>query len=173
MMRRRDALILGGVGLAAAAVGALISPVVLQRQRGEASLATAAFPDLAGKRRALVEWNIPALVCNFWATWCEPCREEIPTLIATRAKYGANRVEVVGIGIDHVVKMLQFASDLKIPYPLLAGESGGAELMRELGNEAGALPFTVIRDMRGAIRFRRLGRLRAGDLDSILEAIFR
>jgi thiol-disulfide isomerase/thioredoxin len=171
MTSRRDALIIGAVGAAAAALGALVAPVVLQRKRGEASLATASFPDLLGTQRPLAGWRTPALVCNFWATWCEPCREEIPLLIALRQKYRANRVEIVGIGIDHVDKMQQFAKDFNIPYPLLVGQPGGIELMSELGNQAGALPFTVVRDSAGAIRFRHLGRLRPGDLEPVLGAI--
>ena len=171
MTSRRDALIIGAVGVAAAVLGALVAPVVLQRKRGEASLAAATFPDLSGARRPLASWRTPALICNFWATWCEPCREEIPLLIETRHKYGANRVEIVGIGIDRVDKMQQFASEFKIPYPLLVGQPGAVELMNDLGNQAGALPFTVVRDSLGAVRFRHLGRLRPGDLDPVLVAI--
>ncbi|HEX2567400.1 MAG TPA: TlpA disulfide reductase family protein [Burkholderiales bacterium] len=170
-MRRREALILGAVGLGAAALGAVLAPVTLQRRRGEAALASARFSDLAGNTRLLADWHAPALVCNFWATWCEPCREEIPLLIGIRQKYGQNRVEVVGIGIDHADKMQQFANQYRIPYPLLSGQAGGPELMGELGNDAGALPFTIVRDMKGAIRYRHLGRLREGQLEPVLEGI--
>jgi thiol-disulfide isomerase/thioredoxin len=171
MTSRRDALIIGGVGVAAALLGALAAPVILQRKRGEASLAKASFPDLSGALRPLAGWRTPALVCNFWATWCEPCREEIPLLVATRQKYGPNSVEIVGIGIDRVEKMRQFAKEFEIPYPLLDGQAGGIELMSDLGNQAGALPFTVVRDSTGVVRLRHLGRLRPGDLESVLGAI--
>jgi thiol-disulfide isomerase/thioredoxin len=168
---RRDVLLLGGVGVAAAVLGALVAPVVLQGRRGEASLASATYRDLSGTPHALAEWRESALVVNFWATWCEPCREEIPLLIGLRQKYGPKSVEIVGIGIDRVDKMRLFAKEFKIPYPLLVGEPGGVELMSALGNNGGALPFTVVRDARGSIRFRRLGRLRPGDLEPILESI--
>jgi len=169
--KRRDLLILGGVGFAAAALGALVAPVVLQRQRGEASLASTTFSDLSGTPHALAGWREQALIFNFWATWCEPCREEIPLLIALRRKYVAKSVEIVGIGIDRVDKMRLFSKEFSIPYPLLVGEPGGVELMSALGNDAGALPFTVVRDGKGSIRFRRLGRLRPGDLEPVLEGI--
>lgn len=171
MPTRRDALLLGGVGLAAALVGALWAPVVLQRRHGEAALAAAAYPDLTGHLSRVSDWRVPALVCNFWATWCEPCREEIPLLMAIREKYGPQRVEIVGIGIDRADKMRQYAADFRISYPLLVGDIGGLQLMTDLGNDAGALPFTVVRDRQGAIRFRHLGRLHPGDLEPILAAI--
>jgi thiol-disulfide isomerase/thioredoxin len=169
--KRRDALILGGVGLGAAVLGALVSPILMQRKHGEAALAAAAYPDLANKTHALANWRDRALILNFWATWCEPCREEIPLLVWLRKKYHAKGAEVVGIGIDRADKMQQFAAEFKIPYPLLVGSTGGVELMAALGNAAGALPFTVMRDAEGSVRFRRLGRLRAGDLEPILDAM--
>jgi thiol-disulfide isomerase/thioredoxin len=169
--KRRDALILGGVGLGAAVLGALVSPVLMQRKHGEAALAAAAYPDLANKTHALADWHDRALIFNFWATWCEPCREEIPLLIALREKYHVNGVEIVGIGIDRADKMQQFAAEFKIPYPLLVASTTGVQLMSALGNAAGALPFTVVRDPGGSVRFRRLGRLREGDLEPILDAM--
>jgi thiol-disulfide isomerase/thioredoxin len=169
--KRRDALILGGVGLAAGVLGALVSPILLQRRRGEAALAAARYQDLSDTTRALADWHNRALICNFWATWCEPCRDEIPVLIRLRKKYSANGVEIVGIGIDRVDKMRQFAAEFKISYPLLVGSPGVVELMSALGNTAGALPFTIVRDGTGAVRFRRLGRLYEGDLEPILGAI--
>lgn len=171
MATRRDLLLLSGVGVAAAVLGALVAPVVLQRQRGEASLASATYRDLSGTPHALAEWRESALILNFWATWCEPCRQEIPLLIGLQKKYASKSVEIVGIGIDRVDKIRVFANDFGIPYPLLVGEPGGVELMSALGNDAGALPFTVVRDVKGSIRFRRLGRLRPGDLEPILEGI--
>jgi thiol-disulfide isomerase/thioredoxin len=168
---RRDALILGGVGVGAAVLGALVSPILMQRRDGEAALAAAAYPDLANNTHALADWHDRALILNFWATWCEPCREEIPLLISLRQKYRQNGAEIVGIGIDHADKMQQFAAEFKIPYPLLVASSGGVELMSALGNAAGALPFTIVRDARGSVRFRRLGRLREGDLEPILDAM--
>lgn len=92
-------------------------------------------------------------------------------MVELRQKYVAKSVEIVGIGIDRVDKMRLFAKDFRIPYPLLIGEPGGMELMSALGNDAGALPFTVVRDGKGAIRFRHLGRLRRGDLEPVLDGI--
>src|SRR2546421_11679633 len=141
-MRRRDLLILGGVGALAAAAGALLGPIMSQSQAGAADLGLATYPDLSGVARRISDLNASVVVCNFWATWCEPCREEVPLLVKIRQKYAANGVEIVGIGIDHAAKMRQFAMEFKIPYPLLVGGPAATGLMRKLGNDAGALPFT-------------------------------
>ena len=170
-MRRRDALILGGVGVAAAAAGIVIGPLFVQSQSGAADLQAASFPDLSGTSQAMERWRGKVLVCNFWATWCAPCREEMPLLQQTRQKYVGNGVEIVGIGIDHAVKIREFALQFGISYPLLVAETGGVDLMRKLGNGEGALPFTVIADRHWAIAYRRLGILRREELQSALDRL--
>ncbi|MCD6042798.1 MAG: thioredoxin, partial [Burkholderiales bacterium] len=81
-LRRRELLVLGGTGLAAAAAGALVGVLTLQSRSGAAELLAARFEDLEGRGRRLIDWRGRALLCNFWATWCAPCREEVPLLIA-------------------------------------------------------------------------------------------
>lgn len=170
-MRRRDALILCGVGVAAAAAGIVMGPLFVQSQSGAADLHAASFPDLSGTRQPMERWRGKVLVSNFWATWCAPCREEMPLLQETRRKYGPKGVEVVGIGIDQAAKIRQFAAEFGISYPLLVAESGGIDLMRKLGNGEGALPFTVITDRHGAITYRRLGILRREELQATLDRL--
>jgi len=175
---RREALILAAAGLAAAAAGFLLGPILLQpRSRdgadeGTASanlaLASAALLDLAGQSRRLSEWQGQVLVCNFWATWCAPCREEIPLLMAARQKYGPKGVEIVGIAIDNATKVREFSSTFNISYPILLAEAGGLDLMRQLGNRAGGLPYTVVADRQGTLVHRKLGAFKGTDLDSIL-----
>jgi thiol-disulfide isomerase/thioredoxin len=175
---RRDALILGTAGIAAAAAGFLLGPILLRSadrpDGGEGSAAansalrSAKLVDLAGRSRTLNEWQGRILVCNFWATWCAPCREEIPLLMAARQKYGAKGVEIVGIAIDNATKVRDYSSSFNISYPILLAEADGLELMRRLGNGAGGLPYTVITDREGSVVHRRLGAFHQGDLDAIL-----
>ena len=106
---RREALILGGAGLAAAAAGAVVGAFTLQSRSGAADLLGARFPDLAGRPRRLLDWKGRALLCNFWATWCAPCREEIPLLDAAKQNTPATRVELVGIAIDSADKIREFS----------------------------------------------------------------
>ena len=171
MPTRREALLIGGVALAAAAAGVVFGPLALQSHSGAAKLLSAAYPDLTGRRVHLAAWQHRPLVCNFWATWCAPCREEVPLLLDLRKSYAPKGLEVVGIGIDQVAKMRQFAADYRIDYPLLVGDAAAVELMRELGNGSGALPFTVVTDARGAIAYRHLGLLRDQDLRRAIDGI--
>src|SRR5438105_15881432 len=117
MTRRRDVLLLGAVGLAATAAGTVLGPVVLQSQSGAADLASAAYPDPSGRVWRLATWHGKVLICNFWATWCEPCRVEIPLLVSIRGRYASKGGEVVGIGIDQAIKIRRFANEFSVPYP--------------------------------------------------------
>ena len=180
---RREALILGAAGLAAAATGFLVGPILLQQTKwggagensgtGNLALLSTNLIDLSGRPRRLSEWQDRILICNFWATWCAPCREEIPLLIAARGKYASLGLEIVGIAIDNASKVRDFAASLKIPYPILLAEADGLELMRKLGNGTGGLPFTVVADRQGNVLHRKLGAFHPGDLDAILSPLAR
>ena len=176
---RRDALILGAAGVAAAAAGFLLGPVLLRSTgeggageggtaAGNLALRSASLVDLAGRTRRLNEWQGRILLCNFWATWCGPCREEIPLLIAARAKYAGSGLEIVGIAVDNAAKVRDFSASLNISYPILLAEADGLELMRKLGNGSGGLPYTVVTDRQGSVIRRKLGAFRQGDLDALL-----
>lgn len=167
-LRRRELLVLGGTGLAAAAAGALVGVLALQSRSGAAELLAARFEDLEGRERRLIDWQGRALLCNFWATWCAPCREEVPLLIAAKRQQTENGTEIVGIGIDNVDKIREYAANLKINYPLLVADATALSLLRQLGNSAGALPFTVLIDRSGALAYRHLGLLSKQDLDRLL-----
>ena len=171
---RREALILGAAGVAAAAAGFLVGPLLLKEKgRGDSILRSATLVDLAGKPRQAAEWEGQILVWNFWATWCTPCREEIPLLIAAREKYGPSGIEIVGIAIDNAAKVREFSSSLNIPYPILLAETSGLDLMRTLGNSSGGLPYTVVIDRQGNLVYRKLGAFRQADLDAVLEPLIR
>lgn len=168
--RRREALILTAAGLAAAAAGFLVGPALFSGREapGGDGLMQARLPDLTGKPRQLAEWRGRVLVCNFWATWCAPCREEIPLLVAAHAKYAPKGVEIVGIAVDNAIKVVEFTRSLGVTYPILLSEADGLEYMRKLGNSSGGLPFTVFFDREGRVANRKLGALKQADLDRIL-----
>ena len=170
---RRDALILGGVALGAAAVGGVVGALALQVRSGAADLLASRFPDLAGRSRQLLEWQGRSLVCNFWATWCAPCREEIPVLNAAQHKYAMEGLQVVGIALDNAVNVSEFGKSIKIDYPVLLAGSPAIELMQSLGNASGGLPFTVLLDRRGRLAGRKLGAFSAADLDAAVVGLLR
>ena len=94
---------------------------------------------------------------NFWATWCPPCREEIPGLVRARDKLLSSKVEFVGIAIDQAAKVVDFARNVRVSYPLLMADATGLDLVRNLGNPSGGLPFTVVLDRKGMVAHRNLG----------------
>ena len=165
---RRKALALAGVAAAAAAGGALVGALVVQSGSGAARLLSAGFVDLEGRTRRLLEWHGQVIVCNFWATWCAPCREEVPLLVAAKQQYAAKGLEVVGIGIDQAAKIRDFAANYQVNYPMLVAGSEAIDMMRNLGNKAGALPYTVLLDRSGGVAGQRLGAFHKEELAEVL-----
>lgn len=127
------------------------------------------LPDSYGKPQSLVQWRGKMLVLNFWATWCAPCREEIPDLLATRSEYASKNLEIVGIAIDQAQSVKEYMHDMRIAYPVLIGEGGALTLARALGNPSGALPYTVVISPEGRVLMRHLGRLPKPKLQAILD----
>ncbi len=117
------------------------------------------LPDASGKTQPLSSWQGKTLVVNFWATWCPPCVDEMPELVALQNDLGATGVQVLGIGIDSPSNIRQFAEKHQITYPLLVGGMEGTELSRQFGNQAGGLPFTVLIGQDGRVRQTYVGRL--------------
>lgn len=148
---------MAGVGVAAVVAGVLLGSPQADSPSGVAALRSARLTDLSGKPRWLSEWGGRILVVNFWATWCPPCREEIPALVRARDKLFSSGVEFVGIAIDHAVKVSEFARIIQISYPLLIADAFGLDLVRKLGNPTGGLPFTLVLDRQGEVVHRNLG----------------
>jgi thiol-disulfide isomerase/thioredoxin len=129
------------------------------------------FPDSKGQQQPLSQWRGRVLVLNFWASWCAPCREEIPDFVALRAQYQPKGVEFVGIAIDNPDNVTQFLQQLPVNYPILIGESAAHSLARQLGNPSGALPYTIVIDRSGRIVLKHLGRLPRATLENTLRQV--
>ncbi len=109
--------------------------------------------DVAGNQRRLSEWNGRVVLINFWATWCGPCREEMPLLDSARGKNG---VEVIGVAVDDPAAVKEFLRDNPVGYPiLLARDDGNAEL--RFGDTRSVLPFSVLVGKDGKLLARREG----------------
>jgi len=126
------------------------------------------FPDLQGNRQMLAQWRGQMLVLNFWASWCAPCREEMPDFASLRAQYRPRGVEIVGIAIDNPTNVMQFLEHHPVDYPILIGEGAAHSLARQLGNPSGALPYTIVLDRDGDIVLSHLGRLPRATLEATL-----
>ena len=126
---------------------------------------------MQGHDQPLSRWRGQVVVLNFWASWCAPCREEIPDFVALRSQFQPKGVEFVGIAIDNSANVAQFLQRLPVNYPILIGEGAAHSLSRRLGNPSGALPYTVVLDRDGQIVLSHLGRLPRAMLEATLRKI--
>jgi thiol-disulfide isomerase/thioredoxin len=127
--------------------------------------------DLGGAPTPITHWKGKSLVINFWATWCAPCRREIPMLGHLAAQWADRGVVVVGVAVDHSQAVARYAQELKIPYPLLVGEQDALDAALALGVASPVFPFTVFTDEAGEIVALYIGELHAPQADLILSQV--
>jgi thiol-disulfide isomerase/thioredoxin len=123
----------------------------------------------AGAPTSVLSFNQPIVIYNFWATWCTPCRREIPLLNQLRRER-AQSLEVVGIAVDFRDAVLKYASEIGIGYPLLIGEEDGLQALDAFG-VPGAFPVSVFADQQKRIVMVKLGELHADEAGFILDRI--
>jgi thiol-disulfide isomerase/thioredoxin len=172
MSRLREWALIAAVAIAAAAAGYTYNlwrtaPAAANRE-AVAIMMGAHFPDLTGERQALGQWAGKVLVVNFWATWCAPCREEIPVFVRMQAEHGRHGLQFVGIAIDQADKVRDFAAEFGMNFPVLIGGADAIELARALGNRAGVLPFTVIIGRDGALVSVKVGAIKEAQLAPVI-----
>lgn len=127
--------------------------------------------DVKGETRRLGDWRGRVLIVNYWATWCAPCREEIPVFVKLQERYGDRGLQFVGIAIDQPGKVAEFAREFGINYPLLLGGVETIELVRQVGNRAGVLPYTLVIDRKGNLVSRELGGLKEDRLEGLIHPL--
>jgi thiol-disulfide isomerase/thioredoxin len=127
--------------------------------------------DRDGKPRSLSEWNGRPQVINFWATWCAPCRREIPMLKALARDPAFGDFALIGIAIDFREDVLRYLEETPIDYPVLIGEQDGLDAARAFGMESLGLPFTAFVDRGGRIVTIHVGELHRRQADVILSVV--
>ncbi len=121
-----------------------------------------ATPD--GGKLALESLRGKPLLVNFWATWCPPCIEELPLLSSFYEENQAKGWQLLGLAVDQPDPVKRFLARTPVSFPVAMAGLNGVELTRQLGNEAGGLPFTVVFDAQGKLRHRKIGQVRKDDL---------
>ncbi len=129
------------------------------------------LPDLSGKPRSIDEWNGKVVLINFWATWCPPCRREIPGFIELKEQYGPQGFEIIGIAIDTPDLVQDYADAIGINYPVLHGQLDANQISVAYGNRSGSLPFSVLINRDGKIHSMRIGELPKSLLEEQLKTL--
>jgi len=132
-------------------------------------LFAATFPDQNGQQKPLSPYKDKWVVLNFWATWCEPCREEMPELSSLHEENTNKNIVVLGIAVDDVSAINEFSKENPVSYPLFAADMQGMEIATNLGNNKGVLPFTAIIKPDGTLHKVFFGRI---SKDLLEKAIF-
>ncbi len=167
-MNRRQWIMISGISVLALLAGVFSSQWISQTGLASDPSIKAFFanswqtPD--GKSVNSENWRQKVLIVNFWASWCPPCVEEMPTLDKIAQEYATKNVLIVGIGIDSPSNIREFLLKTPVSYPIVIGGLEGSNLAKQMGNAQGALPYTVIINSKGKAIFTKLGKISEEEL---------
>jgi len=125
--------------------------------------------DLNGERRYSSEWQGKLIAINFWATWCAPCREEIPIFVELQKKYQSQGLQFVGIALQQAEEVRDFIEEYNVNYPSLIGGDEVIKIASQLGNNIGAMPYTVMINTEGKIAFTHRGPLTKEEAEAAIK----
>lgn len=136
-----------------------------------AALLSAPFTDASGAAATLGRFQGKVMVVNFWATWCAPCREEMPAFARLQTRWAGRGVQFVGLSAEEPEAVARFGREMGITYPLWVGGDQVGAVARRLGNRLGVLPFTVLIGPGGEVLERKVGAYNEADLAQRLAKI--
>jgi thiol-disulfide isomerase/thioredoxin len=162
-------ILFGAVAIGAAAAGIWVSLGSLRADASNvAPLWAAQFQDLNGKPVVMAGLRGKPTIVNFWATWCGPCKEEMPDFQRVSMSIAGKRAQIVGIGIDSAANMQVFARQLGISYLLVEGGANGLDILSAAGDKPRALPFTIVLDAAGKPVFSKIGKVDYAELTAVV-----
>ena len=127
------------------------------------------LPDISGIPHDFSEWQGKNRLINFWATWCAPCRREIPLLKAFQDEQSGNGFQVIGIAVDFVEEVARYAEAAEFNYPVLVGEQEAMAVAESSGVEFIGLPFTMFVAADGEFLGAYVGELHAEHLRQVVD----
>ena len=130
-----------------------------------------ALPDLDGTMRQLSDWNGKGRLVNFWATWCAPCRREIPLLKKTQEEHGTDGIQVIGIAVDFPEQVVAYAEEAQFNYPILVGQEDAMAAAEASGVDFIGMPFTMVIAPDGELIKTHIGEIVEVHIESIV-AVF-
>lgn len=136
-----------------------------------APLFAANLTDIQGIKQDLGQYQGKIIVLNFWATWCPPCREEMPELSQLHQAFQNKNVVVLGVAIDDPALVKDFLQSSPVNYPILIAENESMDLSTQLGNDKDVLPYTVIINADGSVIDTFFGRISKPLLESTLQTL--
>lgn len=135
------------------------------------SLYATPLKNLDDQPQTLEQYKGKVSVVYFWATWCAPCQIETPKLVKLYNRFKDKDVVVIGIALDNADKVRAFTKKMGVDYPTVYGGGSAIQIGRDLGNNVGAVPFTVILDKSGKVVETIKGDTPDGKLEAILEPL--
>jgi peroxiredoxin len=146
-------------------------------QASKKSMAAPAFTlqDATGKSVALADYQGKVVILDFWATWCGPCRREIPHFIELQNELGSRGLQVVGVSVDQDgwAAVKPFVESSAINYPVLMYTESVYDTYQQLlpMAERGGIPFTFVIDRQGNVRERFVGYRDKGFLEAAIKPL--
>ena len=172
MLSRSNWLILG-LAVLAAAIGGYVQHRNQQPPSTDSALIGQPLPaltlhDLDGKPHPLSDYRGHRVLLNFWASWCGPCLEEMPTLSHAQEKFGEHGAIVVGIAMDEPDRVRAFLAAHPVSYPILLGQLASPSTSLQLGDSQEMLPYSVLIDANGSVLATHAGVLSPPQLEQWL-----
>jgi thiol-disulfide isomerase/thioredoxin len=127
---------------------------------------------LDGVRENSEQWLGKVQLINFWATWCPPCKREIPALIELQNEYRNHGLQIIGVAMDKREAVQDYVKEAGINYPILVGQDDVIDVSEQLGNDAGILPYTVITDQAGNIAYIKYGEVDRETVETEIKKLF-